>query len=322
MKIITTLIQQRIPRGWLTGIVVSALMLGMALASTVKESESNHQKDDQDEREEKIVMLTATELKTAAIELATAGPALLHESLSVYGTVQANGEKIQQVSARFAGNVRSIHKTLSDNVHEGEMLATIEGNDSMKTYSLTSALNGIVVERNINVGEQTGDKILFVIADLSSVWVSLDIFPRDANKIHLGQAARITNPNTNATAEGEIIAISAMGTSETQEQSARVLLNNNDRQWVPGLFVNADVILDTAQVAVAIHNNAIQSYEGNTVVFVKGKKGFEPRLIELGRSDEKFSEVLSGLAAGELYASKNSFIIKADLGKDGVEDDD
>lgn len=322
MNFFSTLVQQRISKGWLTGILASTLMTGMVIASTAKESDTTRQRGDEDDQEEKIVTLTTAELKSAAIELATAGPAQLHETLSVYGTVQVNGEKIQQVSARFAGSVSSINKTMGDSVHKGEVLATIEGNDSMKTYSLTSALDGIVVERNINPGEQTGDKTLFVIADLSSVWVSLGIFPRDANKIHLGQTARITNPNNNATAEGEIITISAMGANETQEQSARVLLSNNDRQWVPGLFVNADVILGTAQVAVAIHNNAIQSNEGNIIVFVKGKKGFEPRPIKLGRSDEKFSEVLSGLAAGEVYASKNSFIIKSDLGKDGVEDDD
>lgn len=273
----------------------------------------------EEEHEEKAAALTDAQLKTAAIELAQVEPASIRETLSFYGTVEANGERVQQVSARFIGAVRSVNKKVGDAVREGEVLATVESNESLKTYSITSALTGVVAERHINVGEQTNDKTAFVVADLSTVWVDIAVFPRDAAKVRVGQVVRVGNPANDITAEGEIIAVAALGTSANQSLSARVLLNNAERQWTPGLFVNADVILAKKPVALAIRNEALQDHEGKQVVFVKGKEGFEPRPVKLGRTDGEISEVLGGVKAGETYASKNSFIIKAELGKDGAE---
>jgi len=275
--------------------------------------------DEHEEHEEKAAALTDAQLKTVAIELAQVGPANIHETLSFYGTVEANGEKIQRINARYAGTVRSVNKKVGDTVREGDVLATIESNESLKTYSITSALNGVVAERNINIGELTNEKSAFVIVDLSSVWVNVAVFPRDAGKVHTGQSVRVGNTTNEITAKGEVVAMAALGTSGNQSLSARVLLNNNERQWVPGLFVNVDVILAEKPAALAIRNEALQDHEGKQVVFVKEKEGFEPRAVKLGRTDGEFTEVLSGVKAGETYASKNSFIIKAELGKDGAE---
>ena len=306
------------------GFVIIAV-IGIAVANAAKEEPktsaptAKEKAHDDEEHEEKAAALTEAQLKTAAIELAKVGPANIHETLAFYGTVEANGEKIQRVGARFVGTVRSVNKKVGDSVREGEVLATVESNESLKTYSITSALNGVVAERNINVGEQTNDKTAFVIVDLSTVWVDVAVFPRDAGKVHVGQAVRIGNPANDLNAEGEIVAIAALGTSGNQSLSARVLLNNTEHQWTPGLFVNVDVMMAKKSVALAIRNEALQDHEGKQVIFVKEKDGFEPRPVKLGRTDGEFTEVLAGVNAGETYASKNSFIIKAELGKDGAE---
>ncbi|GGY79306.1 cation efflux system protein [Cellvibrio zantedeschiae] len=307
--------------------LVIIAMIGIAVANAAKEESKTppatqqkaHGDEEHEEHEEKSASLSDAQLKTAAIELAKVGPASIHETLAFYGTVEANGEKVQRVGARFVGTVRSVNKKVGDSVREGETLATIESNESLKTYSITSALNGVVAERNINVGEQTNDKTAFVIVDLSTVWIDVAVFPRDAGKIHVGQAVRIGNPANDVTGEGEIVSVAALGTSGNQSLSARVLLNNAERQWTPGLFVNADVMMAKKSVALAIRNEALQDHEGKQVVFVKEKEGFEPRPVKLGRTDGEFTEVLAGVKAGETYASKNSFIIKAELGKDGAE---
>lgn len=305
--------------------LVSIAVIGFTVANAAKEEPktpapaSKEKAHGDEEHEEKAAALTDAQLKTAAIELAKVGPASIHETLSFYGTVEANGEKVQRVGARFVGTVRSVNKKVGDSVREGEVLATVESNESLKTYSITSALNGVVAERNINVGEQTNDKTAFVIVDLSTVWIDVAVFPRDAGKVHVGQKVRAGNPANDVTAEGEIVAIAALGTSGNQSLSARVLLTNTERQWTPGLFVNADVLLEKKQVVLAIRNEALQDHEGKQVVFVKEKDGFEPRAVKLGRTDGESTEVLSGIKAGETYASKNSFIIKAELGKDGAE---
>lgn len=334
ISLVKKLMARRALRIGLAGIaIVSVAMVSAAKeevnaakeeANAVKEESKTHaggsgEVHAQGEHEEKTAVLTDEQLKTAAIELARVGPANIHETLPLYGTLEANGEKIQHVSARYAGTVRSVNKKLGDLVREGEVLATVESNESLKTYAITSALNGVVAERNINPGEQTAEKIAFVIADLSTVWVEVAVFPRDAGKVHIGQSVRVNNPANDTSAKGEVIAMAAMGTTGNQSLSARVLLNNDERQWAPGLFVNVDVILAEKSVALAVRNEALQDHEGKQVIFIKGKEGFEPRPVKRGRTDGEFTEILSGVKAGETYASKNSFIIKAELGKDGAE---
>jgi len=303
----------------ITGLL-SVVFVGFALNSIAKDEKAVSEKAvaPHEEHEEKTAELSDAQLKAAAISTAQVGPATIHETISLYGTVEANGERIQRVTARFPGVIKSVNKKLGDSVRKGETLATIEGNESLRTYNVTAAFDGVVAERNANADEHTSDKPLLIVADLSSVWVDIAIFPRDIAKIRNGQSVRITNPSNDTKADGNIIAISSLGTAN-QTLSARVLLANKDNAWIPGMFVNADVAIASTSVKLAIRSEAVQEHEGKPVVFVKTQKGFEPRPIKLGRTDGNISEVLAGVTAGEIYATKNSFIIKAELGKDGAE---
>ena len=72
---------------------------------------------------------------------------------------------------------------------------------------------------------------------------------------------------------------------------------------------------------MAVSADAIHTLRDENVVFGRYGEYFEARSIELGRSDGKFVEVISGLNVGESYASKNSYLIKADLGKSAASHD-
>jgi len=63
---------------------------------------------------------------------------------------------------------------------------------------------------------------------------------------------------------------------------------------------------------------AIQTINDAPTVFGRHGDSFEARPLTLGRSDGVFTEVLDGLRAGEQVAVRNSFLIKADLGKSGA----
>ena len=77
--------------------------------------------------------------------------------------------------------------------------------------------------------------------------------------------------------------------------------------------------METAAVNLAVRNEAIQTLEGGSVVFVLDADGFEPRQVQLGRTDSTFTEIVDGLDAGASYVVKNSFILKSELGKEGAE---
>lgn len=261
------------------------------------------------------IRLSPEQLEAAGIAIARAGPVVIHETLPLYGVIAPNAERVRDVGARFPGVIRSVAKQIGDPVRAGETLATIESNESLQTYAVTAPLAGVVTARHANPGEQTGDKVLFTIADLSTVWVELALFPRDITKVRVGQTTQIQSTDTGQRADGKIIYVAPFGSSSSQTLSARVLLDNAERRWAPGLYVSAAVTLREAQVPLAVSNEALQTLQGSQGVFVLGDEGFEPRPVRTGRADGEWSEVLEGLAPGERYATANSFILKAELGK-------
>lgn len=266
-----------------------------------------------------VVALTPQQIADTGMEIVAAGPARISETLPLYGVVTPNAVAVRQVSARYPGAIRSIAKNFGDNVRQGETLATIESNESLQAYTVTSPIGGVVIARDANPGEQTGDRVLFTVADLSTVWVELSLFPRDIGKVTVGQRVRVAGTDPSFSADGEVIWVAPFGSSANQTLTARVLVENTDRRWAPGLYVTAHVTLAETDVPVAVRNEALQTLEGRAVVFVQDADGFEPRVVELGSSDAAMTAVLSGIAAGDRYVAANSFILKAELGKGEAE---
>lgn len=279
------------------------------------EPEARAEAHAEDGHAEGAMALTPEQVKAAGIELAQAGPATIRETLPLYGVIAPNAERVREVAARYPGAIREVLKKIGDEVNQGETLATVESNESLQSYPVTAPLGGVVTARSANPGEQTGDKPLFTVADLSTVWVELSLFPRDAGKVRVGQTVRVKSSEAGLSADGKVVYVAPIGSSASQTLTARVLLDNRERRWAPGLYVTAEVTLAEAAVPLAVRNDAVQTLEERSVVFVQEQKGFGPRPLRLGRSDGEWTEVLDGLAAGETYATKNSFILKAELGK-------
>lgn len=97
------------------------------------------------------------------------------------------------------------------------------------------------------------------------------------------------------------------------------MVSNKEGLWRPGVPVQVDLLAAEEAVAVAVLNEALQELGGRMVVFGRYGDAFEARPVRTGRRDSQYTEVLEGLNAGERYAAKNSFLIKADLGKASAE---
>ena len=265
------------------------------------------------------VELTPEQVSKAGIGIETAGPMNLRDHLPLYGVIAPNAERVLEVSARFPGVIRSVKARVGDSVKRGEALATIESNESLQTYVVAAPLDGVVTQRNANEGAQTGAGSLFTVADLSNVWVELSVFPRDVAKVRVGQTVRVRSADTGLSAEGKVVYVAPFGSSNSQTLTARVQLSNREQKWPPGLYVTADVVLSSSSIPLAVRSEALQTVENRTVVFVRSEEGFKPRPVEIGRDDGEITEIVSGLNGGETYATKNSFILKAELGKGEAE---
>ncbi|MBN9539252.1 MAG: efflux transporter periplasmic adaptor subunit [Alphaproteobacteria bacterium 65-37] len=261
------------------------------------------------------VTLTDAQVAAAGIELLQASPRELNEVLRLNGIIQPNQETLVKAAPRFPGVVRSMRKRLGDKVKKDEILATVESNQSLTTYDLKAPMDGTIIDRDGTLGDFAAEsRALFTIADLSTVWIDFAVYRRDFARVRVGDAVSIDLGDGGAPIQARIDYVSPLGTSDTQSSVARAVVPNDGRLR-PGMFVDGRVVLSATPVEVAVKASALQTLEGKTVVFVREGETFTPREVELGHRDADWVEVKFGLMPGDTYAAKNSFVIKAEIGK-------
>ena len=196
------------------------------------------------------------------------------------------------------------------------------GHSDLARYELRAPIDGTIVEKRITPGEAIkADATVFVIADLSTVWAEMAIYAKDLNAVKVGQTATVKAIAFESASTGTVSYVGSLIGEQTRTAMARIVLPNPDGVWRPGLPVNVELTTGEVEVPVAVSQEALQTVRDETVVFGRYGEVFEVRPVDLGRSDGRFVEVIGGLNAGEQYAAKNSFLIKAELGKAGASHD-
>lgn len=283
-----------------------------------EEPAGEHDEHEEEEHTEAL-QLTPEARKNAGIVVAAAAPGSISEVIPLYGVLMPNAEAVRSVAARFPGMVRSVSVVVGQSVRAGEPLATVESNESLQVYPVTSPLDGVVTERFTNVGEQAGSSPLFTVANLSTLWAELSLFPRDRARIRVGQTVKIRVTDSEDAISGKVVFISPLGSSASQSLTARVVIDNRDGALTPGLYVRGDVAVSQTQVPLALPASAVLELEGGTSVFVEDADGFESRLVRTGRTDGTTVEILEGLDGGDQVVVEGSFVLKAELGKGEAE---
>ena len=193
----------------------------------------------------------------------------------------------------------------------------------LRMYTIRSPISGTVLDRHFCTGEFVESTTpIYEIADLSTVWVEIGIFPKDLNKVKEGQFVEIVLPNDDMKDVAKIIYISPIIQNETIASKAVASLENAQKLWKPGSFVKVNIDAGSLSSNVVVPRTAVREMDGNSFVFVRIPEGFESRIVELGNGDKEHVQITSGLNPGEQYASSNTFLLKADLGKSEVENDD
>lgn len=390
----------RISKGqWLAiiAIIVTGAVLTLLILTSSKQVDNNPFDDDgpgqnaqnaagAKPREANKVAMDDAQVKAAAIEIATAGPARITTVLQFPGEIQLNDDRTVHVVPRVPGIVEEVLVSTGQPVKKGQLLAVFSSQiiselrsglmtaerrlehaqsvyarekrlweqkitaeqdylqakhsvqeaeielenvrqklsalgvrasqKSFNRFELRAPYDGLVVERNLSVGEAVKeDTPIFTLSDLSTVWAEVHIPAKDLPHVRVGGKVMIRATAFDAQATGTVAFLGALVGEQTRMAKARILLANPKGAWRPGLFVSVEVNAADVQVPVTIDTDAIQTLGTQQVVFVRNDQAFVARPVKLGMSDGKRAEVTEGLPTGTRYAAKGSYIIKSELSK-------
>jgi cobalt-zinc-cadmium efflux system membrane fusion protein len=258
----------------------------------------------------------------AGVQAAVAGARVIESNLAVRGKIIPSEHRVAHIMPRFSGVVREGRKHIGDPVQKGEVLATIESNQSLQPFEVKSPIPGTVINGHLIVGEFVPEnQWVFIVADISEVWAEFSVPLSERFRIDVGQRVLIRPLDSEREVEGKISYISPYSDERTQSQLVRVVVPNTSKLFMPGMFVTAQIVTGEGSVPVAVKKDALQTFRDWQVVFLKVGDSYEVRPVQLGRSDAEWVEVVSGLSAGEEYVAENSFVIKADILKSGASHD-
>jgi cobalt-zinc-cadmium efflux system membrane fusion protein len=198
--------------------------------------------------------------------------------------------------------------------------------ETLRQQELRAPIAGRVAERRVELGSLVGregqESELFVIVNLDVVWADLAVPPSELASIHEGQQITIAAGTGGEPSPATIMFVSPLLDKDTRAARVVASVDNAALKWRPGSFITAEIPTDAAPAAIVVPKPALQSLNGDTVVFVRTAEGFEARKVSIGRQDGRLAEVTVGLAAGERIATANTFTLRADLGKAAAEHED
>jgi membrane fusion protein, heavy metal efflux system len=243
---------------------------------------------------------------------------LAHDLLEVQGISQKEVREAENDYRKaVAEKERAGSRLVALGVPEEQLNELTNRTDANTRILIRAPRGGVIVERNVtpgqvvSFGQSDTPTNLFVIADLSTMWVLADVYEPDVSKVRLGQVISITPPCCpEERVDGKVTYISDSVDPQTRTVKVRAVLPNPKRTLKAEMFVK--VVLDTGSSTVlAIPQSAVHVEEGQTFVLVEKTTGsYERRRVKLGADLDGGVEVLEGITVQDRIVSTGSILLK------------
>lgn len=367
-------------------LALAALILWIALPPSAADEAHDHAEEVSETEDEELLSVTDAQIKSASIGLHEVSLGSLSQII-VPGTVEANPTGLARLDARADGTVRSVRKSLGDNVARGETVVLIESaqaalyssdisaakarlsqaqaaytrekrlfearvtarqdletaeaqlaiaradlnrarstasaagvNGQGNTVAVTSPINGRVTDTSAVLGSfVTAGTELMLIVDPARIQIEAAVPARDARQIVSGADATIIVAGQEIS--GRVRSITPALDPETRTATAIILPLQSSPALTPDSFVEVRISTtgDADANVISIPEEAVQTVDGKTIVFVREEGGFKPVEVQTGTRSAGTIPIISGLSGGETIASTNAFLLKADLEKSEAE---
>ena len=265
------------------------------------------------------IKISSEMIEKMGIKVNNASGGIVSTTVVFPAEIKLNRDRSSAISARYSSVVRQVFIEIGDEVKKGDLLASLENRQTMAVYSIAAPIDGVVVTKSTSVGEAAGEeKVLFEVADLSTVWADISIFPRFRHKIKSDIPVEFIAHDGHV-ALGNLKYISPLISQETRTYTARCILEGNSEDFAPGAFVRAKITTDTTNVNVRVERDAVQVVGREQMVFIVKQDSFESRVVQIGVGDANFVEITNGLELGETYVAGGAFTLKSVMVTSGLD---
>ncbi|KTD23965.1 MULTISPECIES: efflux RND transporter periplasmic adaptor subunit [Legionella] len=228
----------------------------------------------------------------------------LEETLGLNGEIQLLPNAQADVSVRISGNVTQLYANLGDKVKVGQPLLKVQSlliGDPPPSVVMNSPMSGVIDARNVNLGQAVApNTVLFHISDRSKLIVIAKAYEEDLGKVKVGQEARLhVLSYPQQIFKGKVSLIEPNLDPLTRTVNVQILLDNPKDLLKPGMFTRANLVLQENKDALVIPNSAIIEANNEKFVFRKQGNVYQHVVVKTGISDDNYTEILSGLAAGD-----------------------
>ncbi len=300
------------------GVVAEPHSFDVAVAATIAGKTSNWRYDSYEGR----TTISAEAAKAGGVRTEIAGPAPIAQLVDMAGRVEITPEGKGEVRAWYPGRIMSLSGQLGQTVRKGQVLARVESSESLQTYAIPAPIGGVIIEKNLNVGDVAMERPIFVIADPTKLHAEFFVYPRDAEKVRVGQPVEVRSLSGDTRLTAEVEAVLPTADLVSQTLLAHVHLPGGaDSAFRPGMGVEGSFQVGAQAAPLAVRTKAIQRFRDFQVVFVKVNNTYEVRMLQIGRQTPEWTEVLSGLKPGAEYVVDGAFLIRADIEKSGASHD-
>jgi RND family efflux transporter MFP subunit len=183
-----------------------------------------------------------------------------------------------------------------------------------RTVTLLAPSSGFVTGKEVFEGQQVEPGMeLFVITDLSSVWIETDIYEYEASYVKLGQKAVLTLPyDPSLRLEGRVSYVYPSLNPDTRTLRVRLEFSNPGMRLKPSMFANVELDVE-AREGIVIPDSALMDSGTRKLVFVETAPGkFAPKEVTVGVRGDGKAQILSGVAEGERVVVKANFLLDSE----------
>lgn len=184
------------------------------------------------------------------------------------------------------------------------------------TSAITAPRSGVVIKKNVTLGDMvTPEQVMYEVADLSQVWLDIAVYPKDMNRLKVGQSITFTSDSLPGPPfSGTIRYIQPVASEESKTFVARAYLNNPNGLLKSGMLGQVKVLMESQTNKPYVSEVAVQRYGRDTFVFKVLDKGrYQKKSVQLGDKVGDGYLVNSGLQAGDQIVGKGSFTLKAEM---------